>query len=86
MKFYFVHIVKICFVFKKQLYAYIPLYMNKTLLTFGNEKEQQQIKFDEKLSGKLIFSWATKNLKMCYFTRRLRQGLKSKVTALYINT
>ena len=26
-------------------YAYIPPYMNKTLPTLGNEKEQQQIKF-----------------------------------------
>ena len=29
-------------------YAYIPPYMNKTLPTLGNEKEQQQIKFCEK--------------------------------------
>ena len=40
MKFYFVHILKICFVFKGSHYAYIPLYMHKTLLIFGNEKEQ----------------------------------------------
>ena len=40
MKFYFVHILKICFVFKSSHYAYIPLYMHKTLPTFGNEKEQ----------------------------------------------
>ena len=43
--------VKVCFVFKKQSltfvlslknshYAYIPLYMHKTLPTLGNEKEQ----------------------------------------------
>ena len=42
--------------------------MHKTLPTLQNEKEQQQIKFHEKLSGKFIFSWATKNLKMFYFT------------------
>ena len=45
-------------------YAYISPYMNKTLSTLGNEKEQQQIKFYEKLLGELIFSRATKNLKM----------------------
>ena len=43
--------------------------MNKTLPTLGNEKEQQQVKFYEKLSGESIFSWVTKNLKMFYFTR-----------------
>ena len=43
--------------------------MNKTLPTLKNEKEQQQIKFYEKLSSKLIFSQASKNLKMFYFTR-----------------
>ena len=41
MKFYFVHILKVRFVFKKNShYAYIPLYMHKTLPTLGNEKEQ----------------------------------------------
>ena len=30
---------------KNSHYPYIPLYMNKTLPTLGNEKEQQQIKF-----------------------------------------
>ena len=45
MKFYFVHIVKVCFVFKNSHYAYIPPYMHKTLPTLGNEKEQSQIKF-----------------------------------------
>ena len=34
----------------------------------GNEKEQQQIKFYEKSSGKLISTQTTKNLKMFYFT------------------
>ena len=43
--------------------------MNKTLPTLGNEKEQQQIQFYEKLSGELIFSRATKNVKMFFFTR-----------------
>ena len=42
--------------------------MNKTLPTLGNEKEQQ-IEFYEKLSGELIFSRATKNVKMFYFIR-----------------
>ena len=45
MQFYFVHIVKVCFVFKNSRYAYIPPYMHKTLPTLGNEKEQSQIKF-----------------------------------------
>ena len=40
MKFYFVLIAKVCFVFKKSHYAYILLYMYKTLPTLGNEKEQ----------------------------------------------
>ena len=35
---------------KNSYYNYIP-YMNKTLPTLGNEKEQQQIKLYEKLSG-----------------------------------
>ena len=55
--------------------SFIPTYMNKKLLTLGNEKEQQQIKFYEKLSGKLIFSHATKNLKMFYFTATTRRVL-----------
>ena len=57
-------------------YAYIPPYMNKTLPTLGNEKEKQQIKFCEKQFGKLIFSQATKNLKMFYFTHLTGQVLK----------
>ena len=40
MKFYFVHIVKVCFVLKNYYYAYIPPYMHKTLPALGNEKEQ----------------------------------------------
>ena len=42
--------------------------MHKPLPTLGNEKEQKQIKFYEKSPGELIFSPATKNLKI-YFTR-----------------
>ena len=49
-------------------YPYIPPYMHKTLPTLGNEKEQKQIKFYEKSLAKLIFSQATKNLKIIYFT------------------
>ena len=60
----------------KNSYANIPLYMNETLSTLGNEKEQQQIKFYEKLSGELIFSRATKNLKMFYFTHPTGRVLK----------
>ena len=67
LKFYFVHIVKVCFVFKNSDYAYISPYMNKTLPTLGNEKEQQETKFYEKLLGQLIFLRVTKNLKMFYF-------------------
>ena len=44
MKFYFVHIVKVCFVLKNSDYAYIPPYKHKTLPTLGNKKEQQPIK------------------------------------------
>ena len=39
MKFYFVHIVQVCFVFKKHC-AYIPLYMRKTFPALGSQKEQ----------------------------------------------
>ena len=42
--------------------------MHKTLPRLGNEKEQQEIKLYEKSLGEFIFSWATKNLKMFYFT------------------
>ena len=69
--------LKVCFVFMfNSHYAYIPPYMNKTLPTLGNEKEQQPIKFYEKLSGKLIFSRATKSLKMFYFTGLTGRVLK----------
>ena len=50
--------------------------MNKTLPTLGNEKEQHEIKIYKKLLHKLIFSWATKNLKMFYFTHPNGQVLK----------
>ena len=56
-------------------YAYIPPYMQKTLPTLGNEKEQQ-IKFLKNLSCELIFLWAAKNLKMIYFTRPTGRVLK----------
>ena len=68
MKFYFVHIVKVFLSLKNSFYVYISPYMNKTLPTLGNEKEQQQIEFYEKLSEELIFSRVAKNLKMFYFT------------------
>ena len=42
--------------------------MNKTIPTLGSVKEQKQIKSYKKLLGELIFSQATKNLKMFYFT------------------
>ena len=42
--------------------------MYKTLSTLENEKEYQEIKFYEKSLGEFIFSWATKNLEMFYFT------------------
>ena len=42
--------------------------MYKTLPTLENEKEYQEIKFYEKSLGEFIFSWATKNLEMFYFT------------------
>ena len=68
-KFYkvFVHIVKVDSVFKKQRFCLYSLYMHETLPTLGNQKEQKQIKFWEKSLGELIFSWATKHLKMLYF-------------------
>ena len=69
LKFYkvFVHIVKVDSVFKKQRFCLYSLYMHETLPTLGNQKEQKQIKFWEKSLGELIFSWATKYLKMFYF-------------------
>ena len=55
MKFYYVHTVKVCFVFKNSHYDYIPMYMHKSLPTLGNEKEQQQIKFYEKIVRRVDF-------------------------------
>ena len=63
---------------RSSYYAYFPPYMNKTLPTLGNEKEQRQIKFYEKLIlREFIFLQETKNLKMFYFCRptgRVHQG------------
>ena len=61
---------------KDSYYAYIPLYMNWILPTSGNEKEQQQIKFYEKLLDELIFSRVTIHLKNFYFTSPTGQVLK----------
>ena len=52
--------------------------------TLGNEKEQQQIKFYEKLMGELIFLWATKSLKMITSLVRLGEYSKSKVPPLFL--
>ena len=71
--------------FHKQTYLYnagaidiLKFYENlfKTLPTIGNEKEQKQIKFYDKSLDKLIFSRATKNLKIIYFTSLTWQMLK----------
>ena len=51
--------------------------MHKTLPTLGNKKEQQQNKFYKKSSGEFIFLWATKSLKMFYFTCPTGQVLKN---------
>ena len=42
--------------------------MQKTLPILGNEKEQKQIEFYKKSLDELIFSQATKNLKITYFS------------------
>ena len=60
----------------KDHYAYILLYMLKTLLKLTNQKEQCQIKFYKRSLGELIFSWATENLKMFHFTHSTGQMLK----------
>ena len=54
---------------KNNNYAYIPLYIHKALSTLGNKKEQQQVKFYEKLLGEMIFLQVTENLNMICFTR-----------------
>ena len=51
-----------------QIYIYIYICLYEILLTLGYEKKQQQIKYYEKSLDELIFSRATKNLKMVYFT------------------
>ena len=56
-----------CFM-KHNHYGYTPPYKHKPLPTLGKEKEQKQIEFFEKLLGELIFSWATKNVKIIYIT------------------
>ena len=61
---------------KNSHYAYIAPYMYKILPTLGNEKQQLQIKFCEKSLSELIFSRASKNLKMFYFTRPTGRVLK----------
>ena len=53
--------------------------MNKTFPTLGNEKEQQQIKFYEKLLGELI-SRRLKISKCSILLARLGECSKSKVT------
>ena len=58
MKFCFVHIVKICFVFKNSV--------NKTLPTLGNKKEQ----ILQKIVGRVDFLLATENLKMFYCSKK----------------
>ena len=61
---------------KHSHYVYIPPYMQKTLPILGNEKEQKQIEFYEKSLDELIFSQATKNLKITYFSWPTGQVLK----------
>ena len=68
MKFYLLHLLKVCFVFKNSHYAYIHPYMHNVPTTLRNEKAYQ-IEFYKKLLGELIFLRVTKNLKMFYFTR-----------------
>ena len=48
----------------------------KTLPKIWDEKEQKQIKFYDKSLGKLIFSRATKNLKIIYFSNLTWKLLK----------
>ena len=79
MKFYFGHIVKICFVFKNIYYIHITLYMHRTPPTLGNEKEQQQINFYEKSPGKLIYSRDTKNLWMIFHLPNWRSAQKVRL-------
>ena len=78
LKFYFVHIVKVCFVY----YAYIPLYMNKTLLTLGNEKEQQQIKIYKNCWISWFSCGQLKISKCSISLTQLGECSKNKVTPL----
>ena len=39
VKFYLVHVAKVCFVFKNYLYACISVYMHKTLPTLGGMRK-----------------------------------------------
>ena len=63
---------------KHNHYGYTPPYMHKPLPTLGKEKEQKQIEFFEKLSGELIFSRVTKNVKIIYITHLTGQVLKKQ--------
>ena len=78
MNFYFVHTYckDLFCLWKNSHYAYILLYLHKTLPTLENEKEQWQIRFSKKLLGKLIFLRVTKNFKMFYFTHTAAWVLK----------
>ena len=78
MNFYFVHTYckDLFCLWKNSHYAYILLYLHKTLPTLENEKEQWQIRFSKKLLGKLIFLRVTKNFKMFYFTHTTAWVLK----------
>ena len=64
-KFYSVHFVKVCFVFKKQSLCLSSSYMHKTFSVLGKWK----IAISWKIIGWVDFLPATKNLKMFYFTR-----------------
>ena len=67
---------------KHNHYGYTPPYMHKPLPTLGKEKEQKQIEFFEKLSGELIFSRVTKNVKIIYITHPTGQVLKKQAYTL----
>ena len=81
MKFYFVHIIHYVHILKNSYYAYILPYMHESLLTLGNEKEQQQIKFYEKLLR--WFSYGLIKVSKCSISlARLGECSKSKVALL----
>ena len=78
MKFYFVHIVKVCFVFKKHYaYAYIPPHMHETLSTLRKEKKQKEIKFYEKIVAQVYFLAGDYKISKCFISVECP---KSKVT------